>query len=188
MRFYYLFILALGLLSACGDSNSSSNSGSGAFVPSIVAPMVNAASSITENSFQANWSAVTGATAYIIDVATDRNFANFVLGFNGKVVNGTSILVSGLTPDTEYFYRLKAQNGSTLSEASTVMTIKTATKQGDIPSRFAALETFITTEMAANKVNGLAGFIIKNNQVIWKKGFGKANVAENKNVDTETVL
>jgi CubicO group peptidase (beta-lactamase class C family) len=93
-----------------------------------------------------------------------------------------------LTPDTEYFYRLKAQNGSTLSEASTVMTIKTATKQGDIPSRFAALETFITTEMAANKVNGLAGFIIKNNQVIWKKGFGKANVAENKNVDTETVF
>ncbi|MBL7940961.1 MAG: hypothetical protein JNL43_16505 [Flavobacteriales bacterium] len=77
-------------------------------IPAI--PTANAASSIGSNSFQANWSTVSGVTGYSIDVATDAAFTSFVSGYNDLYVSGagtSSTVISGLSPGTPYWYRVR---------------------------------------------------------------------------------
>ena len=66
--------------------------------------------------FTANWTAVAVATSYLLDVSTVNTFASFVGGYNAfDVGNVSSFTVTGLTPNTQYFYRLKAKNGCGIS-------------------------------------------------------------------------
>ncbi len=51
---------------------------------------------------------------------------------------------------------------------------------------FSSLENYIQSNMNSEKINGLSAFIIKDNKVLWEKGFGKADVANNKDVTPET--
>lgn len=90
------------------------------------APNANAASSIAELNFTANWTSSTGATGYNLDVATDNSFTNFVSGFNNKFVNSaTSYLITGLAGGVTYYYRVTASNGSGTSAASSTITVIT---------------------------------------------------------------
>lgn len=69
----------------------------------------NALTNITDTSFTANWNAVSGATSYRLDVSTVSNFASFVSGYNNlNVGNVITYNVTGLDPETEYFYRIRA--------------------------------------------------------------------------------
>ena len=53
-------------------------------------------------------------------------FANYVLGYqNFDVFNVTSRNVTGLTPNTQYHYRLRAYNGNGTSPNSNVIDVKT---------------------------------------------------------------
>jgi hypothetical protein len=61
--------------------------------------------------FVANWSVSGGAAGYYLDVSSSSTFASFVPGFNNlSVGNVTSFLVGGLSPNTTYFYRVRAVN------------------------------------------------------------------------------
>ncbi|WP_045114729.1 serine hydrolase domain-containing protein [Microscilla marina] len=51
---------------------------------------------------------------------------------------------------------------------------------------FSELETKIVGEMTKESINGLSAFIIKGNETVWIKGFGKADVANNKEVSKDT--
>lgn len=88
------------------------------------APTATAASSITSNSFVANWNSVTGAVDYRLDVSTD-NFSTYLSGFQDITVAGTSQSVTGLTSGIQYQYRVRAVNTGGTSANSNVITVTT---------------------------------------------------------------
>ena len=86
-------------------------------------PVATAATLITATSFTANWNTSVGANGYLLDVATDSSFTNFIFSYNNNdVTNVTSDFVNGgITAGTVYYYRLRAYNASGISENSNVI-------------------------------------------------------------------
>ena len=92
----------------------------------LAAPVATAPTNITTTGFTANWGRVAGGAEYILDVSTSLEFDSYVDGYQNLVVNGSSQNVEGLTPDTQYFYRVKASNANATSVTSNVMGANTA--------------------------------------------------------------
>jgi hypothetical protein len=81
---------------------------------------------VKANSFTAKWQSVGGATGYRLDVAMDLAFIGYVPGYqNVDVGNVTSRNVTGLTSNTNYYYRLRAYNSNGTSPNSNVIKVKT---------------------------------------------------------------
>ncbi|MES2141165.1 MAG: hypothetical protein V4511_15770, partial [Bacteroidota bacterium] len=113
-----------------------------------VAPTAVAASNFTCTSFSANWAASVGSTGFLLDVATDASFTSFVAGYNDlNVGNVTIYSVTGLTPSTNYFYRLRVINDCDTSLNSN--TIGVSTNAPVAPTATAA-SNFTCTSMNAN--------------------------------------
>ncbi|MBI1767137.1 MAG: hypothetical protein HYR67_02040 [Bacteroidetes bacterium] len=110
-------------VNSSGTSASSSN-GSALTLPG--APVANSATSITTNSFSANWTAAQSATEYHIDVATDNTFSSILTGFNDYVVSTNSATISGLVQSSVYYYRVRAKNASGYSINSNIISVTTA--------------------------------------------------------------
>lgn len=93
----------------------------------LASPGATAPTDITSNSFTANWGGVAGATGYILDVSTSLEFDTFVEGYENVAITGAwSYPVTGLEPNTQYFYRLRATNANVTSITSNVMGALTA--------------------------------------------------------------
>lgn len=90
------------------------------------APATPTASAVTSSGFTVEWSAVTGAASYRLDVATDATFTSYVTGFNDLSVAGTSQALSALDPATTYYARVRAINASGTSANSATLTQATA--------------------------------------------------------------
>ncbi len=109
-----------------------------------IAPTGVATSNIDGNSFLASWSAVSGVSDYQIDVSTSSTFATFLPGYNGFLTGGsTSITVSGLTPLTTYYYRVRAL-GTNCGLNSSTMTVTTLCGAFPVPY----YQNFDTTTVA----------------------------------------
>ena len=81
--------------------------------PAPSVPVANAATNVTSTKFTANWGTVSNATGYNLDVAKAPSFANYVSGYrNLNVGNVNSWPVTGLSPNTRYYYRVRAHNGT----------------------------------------------------------------------------
>jgi len=95
-------------------------------------PAVQPATYVASNSFTANWSSVSAATGYRLDVSTSSSFTSYVPGDqNLNVGNVTSRSVTGLNASTAYHYRVRAYNsGGATSSNSNVVTVTTLSATG----------------------------------------------------------
>lgn len=95
-----------------------------------LAPATLLATQVTENSFIANWSPVAGASGYYLDVvARDDSFTSqFLNGYTNLDVAGSSNssqVITGLSPYTSYYYRIRAYNATGSSVFSNIMNVVT---------------------------------------------------------------
>ena len=97
-------------------------------VPS--APTANAATNVTNSGFTANWSGVSGAGGYRVDVSTNSSFSTFVSGYqNLDVGNAISRNVTGLSASTIYYYRVRSYNSAGTSGNSNTISVTTLALQ-----------------------------------------------------------
>jgi len=80
------------------------------------------ATNLTNTGFIANWTSVSGASSYLLDVSTSSTFGSYV--YHDLVVGGISQNVTGLAANTFYYYRVRAFNGNA-SPYSNVIKAKT---------------------------------------------------------------
>ena len=109
-------------------------SGAGTGTPPL-APIASAATDVTDSGFTANWSAQPPAVGYQLDVAPNSTFTTFVSGYQARDVgNVTSFAVTGLDPDTGYFYRVRAVAAQTSLNSNTIgVTTDVTPPSGDPP-------------------------------------------------------
>jgi len=85
----------------------------------------------TRSSFMANWDNVTSATGYLLDVSTNNSFSDYVDGYHDlDVGNVTGRVVTGLNPDTTYYYRVRPYVVTATGSNSEAMTATTVPATG----------------------------------------------------------
>ena len=95
--------------------------------PSLPAVTGVSVTDITPVGFTAKWDAVDGAGSYSVDVWTHDavNGNAYVDGFHPCRVDGTVCEVTGLSPETTYYFTVKAQGDGMTGEAMQPMTVTT---------------------------------------------------------------
>ncbi len=106
-------------------SNSSGNSNMVITKTTPATPVINAATSIKQNTFSFSWGAVTSATSYYVDVAIDNAFTSLLGNYNNLVTNATSININALDPGVTYYYRVRSANASGNSPSSSSLSTST---------------------------------------------------------------
>jgi len=124
VRYGVLLMVMIGYLSCSSDDGGSDT-------PQTSAPAAKEASDVSLTSFTASWNSVFGAAMYQLDVATDVGFTSFVDGFESLSVNQLSQSVTGLTQNTNYYYRVRAVVSGVVSGNSNVVSIQT---EAEIPA------------------------------------------------------
>ncbi len=113
-----------------------SGGGSGGSGGNSAVPTAQEETSKTTMSFNANWSAVTGATHYYLDVSTNSSFTGILSNYNNVEIGGgtgsglegpngeppTVHSVLNLTPGKNYYYRVrsKGSNGVVSGNSNTI--------------------------------------------------------------------
>jgi phosphodiesterase/alkaline phosphatase D-like protein len=105
------------------------------------------ATNVSFDTFTANWTTVNGATDYLLDISTVSNFATTIIA--GQIVFGTSFTEANLTPNTTYYYRVRARANGSTSGFSNIITTTTLTLTLDAPVATAAT-TVLTDQFTAH--------------------------------------
>ncbi len=144
-------------------------------------------------SFTANWTEVSAAERYFLDVSTDADFSSLITGFdNREVRGGTTIFVDPLMPGTDYYYRVRTGAESTQSDNSNVQKISTtdiSRANSDVSlSRDRVLATGVQQSLITVKVQNSNGEPIEDADVTVEPNEGSSIIspAENKTDDLGT--
>lgn len=119
---------------AVNASGSSDYSNATSQITAPQTPTANAASVIRTNDFKAVWTNVLGETEYRLDVSLN-NFTTYLNGYENKLIPAdlAEETVTGLSPSTQYQYRVKAVNAAGPSGYSNVVTVTTLAGGGNTP-------------------------------------------------------
>ncbi|MDP2039301.1 MAG: fibronectin type III domain-containing protein, partial [Ignavibacteria bacterium] len=132
---------------AYNNYGTGANSGVITVLTTPSAVVATSATSIQTTSFSSNWDALVGVSGYYLDVATDNGFTNYVVGDQNKDVGNVSTYnITGLIPGTNYYYRVRAYNGTGAGSNSNIISLIT------LPSAPLATNatTITTTSFDAN--------------------------------------
>jgi hypothetical protein len=118
---------------ASGCSTSVSSATMSIATSSVAVPGTASPYSASCSGFTAQWSWTANATKYYLDVATDNGFTSIVSGYNNlDVGNVLSYAITGLSPATTYYYRVRA-SGCGTSVSSATMNYATSPTPSSIP-------------------------------------------------------
>ncbi|MFY7883685.1 MAG: cadherin-like beta sandwich domain-containing protein, partial [Dolichospermum sp.] len=159
-----------GTLTNMSLSGSTSN-----WVESYAMVIPNASSQTNQNgtSFTANWDVPSIANLqtvnnYLLDVSTSSSFTSFVSGYNGLSVSGTSQSITGLTPATNYYYRIRANKTSVNNQGgfSETITVTALSNNADLSAltlssgSLSPSFTANTTAYTVNYVNNISSITV----------------------------
>ena len=104
------------------------------------------------NGFTANWTAPTGngpaAFTYTLEYSTDNTFATGVTSVTGIASGTLASAVTGLSPMTTYYYRVKAVNAGGSSTYSATTSIRTLANPPTSPAT-----ALTATSISATQIN-----------------------------------
>ncbi|RKY54405.1 MAG: hypothetical protein DRP93_05140 [Candidatus Neomarinimicrobiota bacterium] len=122
------------------------------------APVAKSASNIDSTSFTANWSMVTSATGYKLYVSDNSGFTSLLSQYDPKILADTLEMITGLTPETDYYYKLKAYDEDSESAFSNVVNLTTLAGSGTVTPPDTGnihIETFANfPETGSSYING----------------------------------
>jgi hypothetical protein len=90
-------------------------------VPILLSPAANAVNQAT--TLKLSWNASSGASSYKVQVSTSISFNKFIV--NDSTVTATSGLLTGLSYNTKYYWRVSAKNAAGISAWSNTMSFTT---------------------------------------------------------------
>ncbi|MCI8774048.1 MAG: hypothetical protein HFI50_09005, partial [Lachnospiraceae bacterium] len=116
-------------------------------IPNPPAAPVNVNAASTKNSITITWDAVAGATSYDIQ-----------MGNNTYNVTGTSKTITGLSSDTSYSYRVRANNAGGNGTYSAYKTIRTLVAPPAVPTNIRATPSSFSVAVSWSWVSGATGY------------------------------
>jgi RHS repeat-associated protein len=114
-------------------------------------PAAWAATDVNMTRFRAEWSSEPSATAYYLDVSMSSSFASFLPGYNGLTLTSTTKFLTGLTPGTTYYYRVRAATSVGITPNSNIVSVTTPTQPLVINQNYNHIR--ITDASVAGKAN-----------------------------------
>lgn len=119
-------------------------------VPVLAAPNLLSPTEISFNQFRMNWSSVAGSTGYVYSVSRNNTFTDLIV--NSVSTTATSALITGLNPQTQYFYRVNAVQNELNSDFA-LGNVTTSSLPADTQAPTFSNITFTATVASATNVN-----------------------------------
>jgi acid phosphatase type 7 len=118
---------------------TSANSGLIGLITRPEIPQLLPVASLTSNSFMIRWNPVPRVDQYRLDVSTQENFSTYVDGYQNFIVsNAISHTITGLNPQTRYYFRLRSRS-STLEVTSDYSQVGNAITLPEVPQNITAI-------------------------------------------------
>ena len=163
---YDFYVYAYNSTGSCPVNYNVTSPLTGSKQTCVTVPTANSVSFITTSGFTANWSSVTNATGYLVEVFTDSSLTNYVTGYPSIVSTVTSLAVTGLSYGS-YYYRISAIGAEDCSSPVSnvigpiVLTCETPTSVAASTTVTGTTSSSITAEFTAASVTPTGYLVVR---------------------------